>query len=424
MDSERVFCACDAIACNKREGVAMSTGGESKEEGRTKGGRVVGPALAFLVVVLLLMLLAPASVLASFPDVPFDHPYAGVIADLANREIVTGYADGRFGPNDFVYRQQFAKMIVRTMEFPVSEAAWPNPSIPFADLGPDILPGPGVNDSLYPHEYVAVCALAGITNGTSPTAFSPWGRISRAQLITMVTRAAGVGDPGSYVPSFGNFDPTHYPWARRAEYAGLLDGLQGVGPSYDFWRFATRGEVCQVLYNLSQYDLRCIERDLADTAGIPDDFEVVSYHVEGDWAGVIIDSEGAGVAFLLMRWWPEGWSIEEMGTGLSYQDWEDAGAPGEIAEFLAAGLPLGIIWDAIDECVDVDFEIRDYLIRGWPQWAGVIIGSPGLDDCAVLLKRTGRTIWTVVDFGTGYSQQDWLDMGAPLELARFLSPWG
>ena len=36
----------------------------------------------------------------------------------------------------------------------------------------------------------------------------------------------------------------------KAAYAGLLNGLVGVGPGYSFSSFATRGECAQVLYNL------------------------------------------------------------------------------------------------------------------------------------------------------------------------------
>jgi hypothetical protein len=42
----------------------------------------------------------------------------------------------------------------------------------------------------------------------------------------------------------------HYLNAGKAQYAGLLDGLQGVGPSYDFFAAATRGECAQLLCNL------------------------------------------------------------------------------------------------------------------------------------------------------------------------------
>ena len=63
----------------------------------------------------------------------------------------------------------------------------------------------------------------------------------------MVARAAQL--PASspiYVPPFPDFSPDHYPWAVRAAEAGLLDGLREMGPDYDFWGEATRGEVCEV----------------------------------------------------------------------------------------------------------------------------------------------------------------------------------
>lgn len=67
----------------------------------------------------------------------------------------------------------------------------------------------------------------------------------------MVDRAADLTDPpAGYAPPFPVFDDTHYPNARKAAYAGLLTGIQGMGPSYDFLVPASRGEVCDLLYNL------------------------------------------------------------------------------------------------------------------------------------------------------------------------------
>jgi len=176
-----------------------------------------------------------------FPDVPASHPYATSINDLAARDIVVGNPDGTFAPEDWVKRQQFAKMIVLTLGLPASVSD----ISPFSDVDTS---GPG---DLYPDHYVAVCAHAGITVGTGPGTFSPWNEISRAQLITMVGRAAALPDPPlGYNPPFGNFSDTHFTWARRAAYAGLLQGVQGVGPSWDFWAPATRGEVSAILYNV------------------------------------------------------------------------------------------------------------------------------------------------------------------------------
>lgn len=176
----------------------------------------------------------------AFVDVPIWHPYAAQITDMAARHVVDGYGNGRFGPDDWVKRQQFAKMVVLAMGYPVSEAD----VCPFTDVDKP-------SNNLYPDNYIAVAAARGITLGVTPRHFAPWNDITRAQLITMVARAANLSDPpASYLPPFGNFSSTHYPWARKAAFAGLLSGLQGMGPEYNFWAPASRGEVCVLLYNL------------------------------------------------------------------------------------------------------------------------------------------------------------------------------
>ena len=180
---------------------------------------------------------------ASFSDVNYDTAYAAEIRLLAGDGIVSGYQDGSFGPYNKVTRQQFAKMIVLALDYDVSPL--------LACSFKDVAALPGSSDPLYPGGYIAACAAAGITVGKTPDTFAPYQQITRAQLITMVARAAGLADPpASFEPVFDSFSATHYPWARRAAYAGLLDGLQGIGPAYDFWSTATRGEVCLVLANM------------------------------------------------------------------------------------------------------------------------------------------------------------------------------
>jgi hypothetical protein len=177
---------------------------------------------------------------SGFPDVNGGTLYAQQIMLLADRHIVTGYSNGNFGPYDKVTRQQFAKMIVLAL----GRTASPVSSCSFVDVSST----PSAGDPLYPAGYVAACASAGITLGKTPYSFRPYDNITRAQLITMVARAADLAEPpAAYKPSFGDFSEQHYPWAARAAYAGWLDGFQGMGPNFDFWAPATRGEVCLLL---------------------------------------------------------------------------------------------------------------------------------------------------------------------------------
>jgi hypothetical protein len=134
-------------------------------------------------------------------------------------------------------------MIVKTLGFPVSAAD----SDPFIDVPSNLT----TVDPLYPDKYVAVCYEKGLTEAKTSTTFAPYENLSRAQLITFAARAADLPDPpATYSPPFGNFSPDHYGWARKGAHAGLLDGLEGMGPSFDFFESASRGECAQVLYNV------------------------------------------------------------------------------------------------------------------------------------------------------------------------------
>ena len=175
-------------------------------------------------------------------------PYETAIDDLAGRGVIAGFDDGTFRPNTPVTRQQFAKMIVKTLGYAVTGSE----VCPFTDVA--VQSG---SDPLYPSKYVAVCALRGITTGKTATAFDPSSTITHQQLITMVARAAALEEPpASYIPPFAATQfslADHYANARKAAYAGLLAGLHGIGPSYPFGGASTRGECAQVLYNLLRH---------------------------------------------------------------------------------------------------------------------------------------------------------------------------
>jgi len=207
--------------------------------------------VVLLTAVLLLLTVSPA---LAFPDVPPSHPYSTAIDGMAAAAIIGGFDNGTFGPDKLVIRQQFAKMVVLTLDLPVAETDFPDPAVPFVDLGDD---NPV---KLYPHEYVAICALNGITRGTDATHFSPGLNIRRTQVISMVVRAADNlapgtldGTPVGWNGDLSYDDPDHGANIKKAEFNALLDGIQGPDgtlASWDTTGFATRGEVAQILWNL------------------------------------------------------------------------------------------------------------------------------------------------------------------------------
>jgi Tol biopolymer transport system component len=190
-----------------------------------------------------------------FVDVSQSDAYYQAVQGMATAGIVGGYllpGGGReFRPLNPVFRAQFAKMICGAMGIAVNEDSWQDATAPFSDLGPD-----DPND-LYPHDFVAAAAAAGITQGVRPGEFVPYADIMRAQVITMVVRAAQSLRPGllaeppaGFVCAVPPFEGVHWPNLRLAEYNGLLEGLQGYGASWDAWAPMPRGEVAQVLWNL------------------------------------------------------------------------------------------------------------------------------------------------------------------------------
>jgi hypothetical protein len=187
-----------------------------------------------------------AATTSGYPDVPDAHPYRLAISHLSAKGIITGYPDGRFGPENAVTRQQFAKMIVLTMGYQVPSGI----VCPFSD----VTKTPNAADPFYPASYVAVCALRGVTQGKTPSQFDPYASISRLQVLTMVVRALDDAHPGllatppsDFVPSWDpQRSPQHGANATKAEFNGLLSGIDMVpldplGPM-------TRGEIAQVLH--------------------------------------------------------------------------------------------------------------------------------------------------------------------------------
>lgn len=186
----------------------------------------------------------PANV---FSDLTPNSPYGEAVLALAEAGVVTGFADGRFGSGSPVTRAQVAKMVAGTLGIADGESTW----TPFVDLDP-------ADADLYPQKYIAALFSLGAVQGTNADHFDAYDPVSRTQLVSIAVRALRTLAPGAleeppagFISAMGDFDPSHGESMRVAEYNGLLDGLYGYGSAWDPWVLATRGEVAQVLRNLT-----------------------------------------------------------------------------------------------------------------------------------------------------------------------------
>ncbi|ARF16096.1 hypothetical protein SporoP17a_01510 [Sporosarcina ureae] len=109
-----------------------------------------------------------------FSDVSTANGYHGAIAALAEANIIGGYQDGRYGPNDPVKRGQLASILVKAFDLPRYSVY--DVKNPFKDVlvtgshSPNIL-------TLY---------KLGITTGTSPDTFSVNAPVTRGQAAKLM----------------------------------------------------------------------------------------------------------------------------------------------------------------------------------------------------------------------------------------------
>ncbi|MCG7337048.1 S-layer homology domain-containing protein [Sporosarcina sp. ACRSM] len=107
-----------------------------------------------------------------FKDVSTANGYYKAIAALAEKGVIGGYEDGRFGPNDPIKRGQMASILVKAFDLPRDG----NIINPFKDI-----------EYLQSHRgNILIIYQLGITSGTSPDTFSPNAAITRGQAAKML----------------------------------------------------------------------------------------------------------------------------------------------------------------------------------------------------------------------------------------------
>lgn len=151
----------------------------------------------------------------SFLDLPPAHPARWAAELLRDQQVLSGYPDGTFRPDEPVTRAEVAKLL--------AAAAHLDTGVPFAGAFGDVQAG----DWFAPH--VEALHRAGLArgyadpNGGAP-AFRPGALVSRAELLVLLLRAAG--PPSLLAPAPGQSLPhrdwrTVPEWARPSMYLGM-----------------------------------------------------------------------------------------------------------------------------------------------------------------------------------------------------------
>jgi hypothetical protein len=150
---------------------------------------------------------------ASFTDIggTYAKPY---IEALAAKNIISGYNDGTYRPQEKVTRAQFAKMLALALDIPGS----PGSANSFTD----------VKDWADP--YVGALVEGGITKGIRPDFFGADNPITRQEMIVMFVRAMSMEHYAYLINLWSNFEDeskiSHfaYPHVAFAEQIGFAEG--------------------------------------------------------------------------------------------------------------------------------------------------------------------------------------------------------
>lgn len=150
------------------------------------------------------------------------------IADLNEREIIQGDANGNFYPKSMVTRERLIVLIDRTLNLDISDAP----------LTPTFTDVPASN---WAFPYIEAAFTAGLINGTSKNIFGVGQICTREQLATIITRAYGyktddLNNNSQYtaIRSYKDFDQIS-DWAKAyADKAAELGLVKGVSSDYFF----------------------------------------------------------------------------------------------------------------------------------------------------------------------------------------------
>lgn len=104
---------------------------------------------------------------------------------MAENNIMNGDGNGKFRPTDTITRAEFIKVLISALK--LEDAEITNP-IDFADVP---------SDAWYAN-YVKIGSSLGITNGTSPTTFSPTEQVSRQDAAVMIINAVNAAELNLY----------------------------------------------------------------------------------------------------------------------------------------------------------------------------------------------------------------------------------
>ena len=238
----------------------------------------------FIIFFTVLLVFSLPAMAGSFPDVPSDHQNYNAIEFLDANEIVGGYDDGSFKPDNFVNRAEAAKIIIGTFNI----ATDGNYEVLFPD----------VPNTQWYFKYVMGGREAGILSGHTNGTFKPTDTVNLAETLKMMLLAAKIEIPAEILTDIFNDVPKTQWYAKHAMYAReknivLTDKDGNLNANQPM----TRAKFAEVIYRM---------KTVADSGG-------AAFPLHKDWTLY----EGSKIPFK-MKYDPVNWDITENADSVSF----------------------------------------------------------------------------------------------------------
>lgn len=150
---------------------------------------------------------------------------------LVNKQVINGFPDGRFAPQDYLTRAQASVIVSKVLELPVASTDKPT----FSD-----------SQNHWATPYIAAVEKAGIVVGDGTGRYNPEDAITRAAMATILVKAYKLNGNVNMDSQVTQFKDLKGHWGEK--YANILINLGvsiGTGQGWEPDRSVTRAEAAQ-----------------------------------------------------------------------------------------------------------------------------------------------------------------------------------
>lgn len=153
---------------------------------------------------------------------------------------ISGYGDGRFGPDDNVTRAQILKIALLAFDLPVEEG-----DSSFTDVS---------SSDWYANYVSSASGDLDIVSGYNDNTFKPDNPVTRAEALKIILKAAGVDAESAGGDNFSDVDSVNDWFALYTAYAKSIDLIGGYSDgTFRGNQPITRAEVCKIVVELKDY---------------------------------------------------------------------------------------------------------------------------------------------------------------------------